>query len=82
MNRFKDTFVSREYRFSLGKDQATGGLYLSTPVSGFNRAAEWEAYFSISEEEYNMFRARPESSAAFTEACRMGGNGRLLIHPG
>jgi hypothetical protein len=37
--RFKDDFVSREHRFSLGIDQETGGCYLSTPVSGFAAAA-------------------------------------------
>ena len=47
MRDFKDTFVSREYRFSLGINPETNGFYLSTPVSGFNRAAEWEAHFAI-----------------------------------
>ena len=40
IQRFKDDFVSREHRFSLGTDQETGGTYLSTPVSGFTAAAE------------------------------------------
>lgn len=48
--RFEDRFVSREHRFSLGVDRRTGRCYLSTPISGMNRAAEREAYFAVSED--------------------------------
>ena len=55
LQRFEDGFVSREYSFSLGIDRRTRGHYLSTPVSGFNRAVEWEAYFAISDAQYEKF---------------------------
>jgi hypothetical protein len=77
-DRFKDVFVSHEHRFSLGIDQETGGYYLSTPVSGINRAAEWEAYFSITAAQYARFRADPSTADDFTEDCRMGRN-KLLV---
>lgn len=68
--RFADIAVFRAHRFSLGRDTKTGALYLSTPVSGFNRAVEYEAYFSISAEAFECFRADPDAAAAFLEACR------------
>jgi hypothetical protein len=78
---FKDVFVSRERRFSLGIDQDTGGYYLSTPVSGRTAAAEWEAYFSITAEQFARFRTDPSAADDFTEDCRMGRNRQLLIYP-
>jgi hypothetical protein len=81
MQRFRDTFLSREHRFSLGVDEWTGDYYLSTPVSGFNRAVEWEAYFVIDEEQHARFRADPAAADPFTELCRMGANKHLLIEP-
>ena len=79
MRDFKDTFVSREYRFSLGINPETNGFYLSTPVSGFNRAAEWEAHFAITVAQYEMFHANPATAEDFTEQCRMGRCNHLLI---
>lgn len=79
--RFQDTFISREHRFSLGIDLQTDRHYLSTPVSGVNRAVEWEAYFTITEGQFQDFQANPASTDAFTEDCRMGRNEHLLIHP-
>ncbi|WP_432349550.1 hypothetical protein WMC41_26295 (plasmid) [Shinella yambaruensis] len=70
MGRFVDIAVFRAHRFSLGRDAETGALYLSTPVSGFNRAAEYEAYFRISAEAFEQFRADPDTAEAFLEACR------------
>jgi hypothetical protein len=81
MQRFRDTFVSRDHRFSLGVDERTGGYYLSTPVSGFNHAAEWEAYFAIDEEQHARFHVDPAAADPFTEQCRMGANRHLLIEP-
>lgn len=81
LQRFEDSFISREYRFSLGIDRETGRHYLSTPVSGVNRAAEWEAYFAISEDQFRRFRADPAIADRFTEDCRLGRNVRLLIYP-
>ncbi|KQY20287.1 hypothetical protein ASD31_24065 [Rhizobium sp. Root482] len=79
--RFQDTFISREHRFSLGIDHRTDRYYLSTPVSGVNRAMEWEAYFTITEGQFQVFHANPACADAFTEDCRMGRNEHLLVHP-
>jgi len=68
--RFTDLYVSRRRRFSLGKDQRSGELYLSTPISGSVRAVEYEAYFRISAEEYARFSADPSRTESFLEECR------------
>ena len=81
MQHFRDTFVSRTHRFSLGVDERTGRYYLSTPVSGFNHAVEWEAYFVIDEDQHARFRADPAAADPFTEQCRTGANRHLLIEP-
>ncbi len=66
--RFVDTHVFREQRFSLGTDTQTGRPYISLPVSGFNRAAEFEAYFGISDEEYQIFSKDPETASELVAA--------------
>jgi hypothetical protein len=40
MARFQDLHLDRAFRFSLGVDATTGGHYLATPISGWNRAVE------------------------------------------
>lgn len=79
--RFDDNFVSRDHRFSLGADRQTGSHYLSTPVSGTNRAVEWEVYFRITADEFAAFRKDPALADGFTEDCRMGRNAHLLVYP-
>lgn len=70
--RFIDDFVSREGRFSLGRDTQTSARYLSTPLSGPVLSAEYEAYFTIDADEHARFRADPELAADFVDDCRMG----------
>lgn len=77
--RFTDLFISRPHRFSLGKDQQTGALYLSTAISGAVRAVEYEAYFRISAEEFERFHAEPSRAKSFLEDCRQHRNGDRLI---
>ena len=60
--RFRDGFISREHHFSPGTDRETGGYYLSAPVSGFAAAAEWEACFSISADQFARFRVDPSTA--------------------
>ncbi|RJG42866.1 hypothetical protein [Mesorhizobium sp. DCY119] len=79
MPRFTDTHVFRAQIFSLGIDNETGGFYLSTPINEAFRAAEFEAYYAISEAEYRLFAGDPALAGSFTEDCRMGrGKSRRL----
>ena len=70
--RFVNHLVNREWRFSLGIDTKTGGFYLATPISGRMRAVDFEAWFSITPEEYGSFRADPSSAEPLLGLCRMG----------
>lgn len=70
--RFVDHLVNRDWRFSLGIDTKTGGLYLATPISGRMAAVEFEAWFSITAEEHERFRADPSAAGPLLELCRMG----------
>ena len=79
--RFIDSFVSREFRFSLGVEAATGRYFLSTPVSGRMLAAEYEAYFAIDGAEFERFRADPSSAEDFLERCRNHANEDRLVYP-
>lgn len=73
-HRFVDIVVFRTHRFSLGLEEETGAYFLSTPVSGFNRAAEYEGYFRISAEEFERYRSDPDTAEAFLETCCNHGN--------
>ena len=73
-HRFIDIVVFRAQRFSLGLEEETGAYFLSTPLSGFNRAAEYEAYFRISAAEFEHYRSDPDAAEDFLETCRNHGN--------
>ncbi len=62
MSRFASSHVFRSHRFSLGRDMVAGGHYISLPVSGINRAAEYEAYFSITDDEFRLFSTDPDAA--------------------
>ena len=68
MSRFVARHVFRKQRFSLGVDAWTSGRYISLPVSGFNRAAEFEAYFTISDEEFALFSSDPDLASDLVAA--------------
>ncbi|MPZ40471.1 MAG: hypothetical protein GEU95_20945 [Rhizobiales bacterium] len=65
--------VSREFRFSVGRETRSGRYFLSTPVSGWNRAIEYEVRFEIDAAEFDRFRADPASALEFVELCRNRG---------
>lgn len=68
MDRFAETHLFTNQRFSLGRDNATKGYYIALPVSTINRAAEFEAFFAISAVEYASFAANPEAALLLAQA--------------
>jgi hypothetical protein len=74
MTRFVETHLFSADVFALGIDSKTGGHYLSTLISGRMAAAEYEAYFAISDEDYRRFAKNPQAAHAFIERCRLGAN--------
>lgn len=67
MERFVDHHVFRTQRFSLGLDRLTMRRFISLPVSGFNRAVEYEARFAISDDEFSLFASDPDAAAELIE---------------
>lgn len=79
--RFTDTHVFRQGRFSLGRDQQSGGFYLSIPVA--NRMVEYEEYYRLTAEQYRLFVADEAAALAFADACRERRcDEALLLAPG
>lgn len=53
---FDPIIISRNLKYALGKELTTDKYYLSFLVSPANRRyVEYEEYYEISEEEFNLF---------------------------
>lgn len=75
--RFADTSVSREGRYSLGRDRESGDPYLSIPVA--NRAVTYEEYYRLTPEQHERFTDDPPAARAFADECRQRRHDALLI---
>ena len=75
--RFRDTFFSRDDRYSLGVEDATGKFYLSIPVS--NGIVDYEEFYELSHQEYDQFLADGIAAARFADECRQHQRDELLI---
>ena len=81
MTRFQHIYVSRELLFSIGRDETTGGYYLSIPVS--NRLTDYEEYYRISEQQFTAFEADLTAAQSFAQQCRKRRHDdRLILKPG
>lgn len=75
--RFSDDYVSREGRYSLGRDQTTGDYFLSVPVA--NRMVDYEEYYRLTPDQYSRFIADAAAARVFADACRDRRHDDLLI---
>ena len=75
--RFRDTFFSRDDRYSLGVEDATGQFYLSIPVS--NGIVDYEEFYELSHREYDQFLADGIAAARFADECRQHQRDEMLI---
>lgn len=65
--------ISRNLRYTLGKETTTNKYYLSFLVSPANhRYVEDEEYYEISEEQFNLFINDEEKLLQFIESFRAG----------
>lgn len=79
--KFNDLFVSRELRFSLGIEAASGRYYLSIPVA--NRLVDYEEYYEIDQAAFERYRLDPAAAEGFLARCRnREADGLLLLPPG
>jgi hypothetical protein len=79
--KFVDDFVSKEHRFSIGREVDSGKFYLSIPVS--NRLVDYEEYYEITESEAERFRNDRDLARQFAERCRNRMmDDALIIKPG
>lgn len=79
--KFNDTFINRTERFTLGIEITTGTPYLSIPVS--NRLVDYEEYYEISSESYELLLNDPSAASDFAERCRSRQEDqRLILKPG
>ena len=66
---FIDVYVSKEKRFSIGRESNTGKYYLSFPVR--NQLAEYEEYYEISKIEYENFLINTDKIDILLSRARM-----------
>lgn len=75
--KFEDAFFSREERYSIGIEKESGRYYLSIPVT--NHMIDYEEYYEISENDYNIFLGSPDAAVNFAKQCKKREKDDLLI---
>jgi len=75
--RPRDTYVSRDERFSLGIDEDSGTPYLSFPVS--SAAADYEEFYRLTGAQYEDFLASPARALPFLASARRRQRDDLLL---
>jgi hypothetical protein len=79
--RYRPVYVSQSPRYSLDRDVETCAPVFSIPVS--NQMADYEEWYSISEDEFDQFMADKELAKEFALRCgRRELDERLILKPG
>lgn len=79
--RFTDIHVSRQGRYSLGRDGDEHCYFLAIPVA--NQMVDYEEYYRLTDPEYDIFVHDDGKAKAFADACRLRKNdSRLILTPG
>lgn len=65
---FNDVFTNKKERFSVGIEEESRKFYLSIPVS--NNFVDYEEYYEIDENSFNIFQVDVESAINFIARCR------------
>lgn len=74
---FADSYFSKEHRYSLGIETASGKHYASIPVS--NGIVDYEEYYELDSGQYQRFLTDQSAALKFVEACRRHEHDQLLI---
>ncbi len=75
--KFEDTFFSKEHRFSVGIERASGKYYLSIPVT--NGIVDYEEYYEIEKSQFEEYKLNPGLACEFADKCRKRHFDHLLI---
>lgn len=75
--KFVDAYFSRENRYALGTEEETGRYYASLPLS--SGVVDYEEYYELTQAQFDHFRADPDDTVEFIEACRRREHDDLLI---
>lgn len=75
--KFKDVFVSKPERFSIGVEEESGRYYASFPVR--NEFAEYEEYYEIDRVQFELFQENLTAAIEFVTECRHRQKDALLI---
>lgn len=79
--KYRDVFVSKDQRFSVGVEEPSGRYYLSIPLS--NSMVDYEAYYQLTPELFSAYSADPALAFPFVERCRRREcDDLLLMQPG
>ena len=80
-NRFNDTQIFSEQRFSIGVDNKTNLHFLAIPVA--NQMVDYEEYYRLSVDQFALFSKDVVAGAAFAERCRARAcDGLIILPPG
>ena len=75
--KFRDTYVNREERFSLGIEETSAQFYVSFPV--FNGMIEYDEYYAIDKEMSERFHHDLALALEFVTRCRRRELDELLM---
>ncbi|WP_191498370.1 hypothetical protein [Mycobacterium simulans] len=75
--KFRDTYFSREDRYSIGIESSSGRYYVSIPVS--NGVVDYEEYYELTEKQYRELLCDNTRASEFAEACRRRQHDDLLL---
>ena len=79
--KFKDTYVNKEHRFSVGQETGSGKYYISIPVS--NQRVDYEEYYEISKEIHDQCPDNIDELVKLVNKCKKHEmDEKLIIKPG
>lgn len=79
--KFNDTIINTRERYTVGREETTRGYYVSISVS--NRLVDYDEYYKIDKDSYELFLINPVQALEFVKECRNRCKDELLIfNPG
>jgi hypothetical protein len=66
--KFNDTSINTDERFTIGIEAVSGTYYVSIHVN--NRLVDYDEYYEISKESYELFLKDPSAALIFVESCK------------